>query len=59
MMDEVRCKRCKRLLLEGNIKEAMLRIKCPRCKYLNVFAFKKEFGVQIFESGGQRVTVSL
>ncbi len=41
MMVDVRCKRCKRLLLKGRIKTAEIEIKCRECKYINKFSFPR------------------
>lgn len=38
-MGEVRCKRCKRLLLKGQIEAGSIEIKCPKCSFLNQFSF--------------------
>lgn len=35
---EIRCKRCKRLLMKGEIKT--IEIKCPKCGYLQVISTK-------------------
>ncbi|MBS9782025.1 MAG: Com family DNA-binding transcriptional regulator [Gammaproteobacteria bacterium] len=37
-MKQVRCKKCNKLLAVAECKN--LEIKCPRCKYLNVFTEK-------------------
>ncbi|MBZ0157833.1 MAG: Com family DNA-binding transcriptional regulator [Alphaproteobacteria bacterium] len=31
-INEIRCKRCRRLLLKGDIR--LIEIKCPKCGYL-------------------------
>ncbi len=48
MLLEVRCKRCKRLLLKGDIEKAEIEIKC-HCKYLNKFSFKRGIGARRIE----------
>lgn len=32
---EIRCKRCKRLLMKGHVKT--VEIKCPKCGYIQIF----------------------
>ena len=39
-MGDVRCKRCKRLLLKGRIEKGEIEVKC-RCKYINKFSFPR------------------
>ncbi|QPJ62488.1 MAG: Com family DNA-binding transcriptional regulator [Candidatus Nitronauta litoralis] len=33
--NQIRCRRCQRLLMEGNVR--LIEIKCPRCGFLQVF----------------------
>ncbi len=36
-MQDIRCKNCFKKLLEADIKEGRLEIRCPRCKTLNKY----------------------
>ncbi len=39
-MQEIRCKKCKRLLMKGEIKR--IEIKCPKCGYLQLIKWDPE-----------------
>ncbi len=36
---DVRCKWCRRVLLQGAITSGGLTVKCPRCKQVSTFCF--------------------
>ena len=47
-MREIRCRRCKRLLMRGNIMH--IEIKCPKCRYTQNFMAEEISGKQSLRS---------
>ncbi len=45
-MKEIRCKKCRRLLMKGDIKH--IEIKCPKCGYI------QKIGREVIEASNQK-----
>ena len=52
-MKEIRCKKCKRLLMKGNILK--IEIKCPKCGYIQNFQREKNLKEDTDKEGGKMV----
>ena len=46
-MTEIRCVKCKRLLMKIDTEGALIETKCPKCNYLYTFHCERKDGIEV------------